>query len=233
MNEKGGIVVRVLIADDEKNIADPIAYMLNREGFETFTAYDGEQAIEILSKKNIQIAILDVSMPKKNGYDVCRSIDVNSNIGIIFLTAKNDDNDKILGLELGADDYITKPFNTKELIARVRALGRRISKIQIDTSSVLSFDELVIDLQKKMVRVLDKDIVLARKEYELLVLLAKNINRVFTRDELLDKIWSIDYPGGTRTVDIHIQRLRKKLGESCQDLIQTVYGIGYRFFYED
>ncbi|HEX9061684.1 MAG TPA: response regulator transcription factor [Clostridia bacterium] len=232
------MVNKILVVDDEVNIADAIAYALRREGHMVEVAYDGKNALSALEKFNPDLMLLDVMLPEKNGFDVIRSINEKNKVGIILLTAKNDIVDKVLGLELGADDYVTKPFDMRELMAMVNSLLRR-TNINIE-KQVLQQDIIIKDLQvlfssrKVIVKGLVLD--LTPKEFDLLFLLLSNIDRVFTRDELLDRIWGMDYAGGTRTVDIHIQRLRKKLGENYQDAINTVHGVGYKAekeFYEN
>lgn len=232
------MINKILVVDDEVNIADAIAYALRREGYMVEVAYDGKNALSALEKFNPDLMLLDVMLPEKNGFDVIRSIDGKNKVGIILLTAKNDIVDKVLGLELGADDYITKPFDMRELMARVNSLLRR-TNINIE-KQVLQKDIIIKDLQvlfdSRKVIVKGQVLDLTPKEFDLLFLLLSNIDRVFTRDELLDRIWGMDYAGGTRTVDIHIQRLRKKLGEDYQDVINTVHGVGYKAekeFYEN
>lgn len=221
---------RVLVADDEVNIADPIKYALEREGFNVSVAYDGKEAIDIIKKIEPTIVVLDIMMPKQNGYDVCREL-TNKNIGIIMLTAKNSTIDKVLGLELGADDYITKPFELQELIARVRSLNRRIKKSDIankNSRDIFVFEDLRIDNIEHVVSIDNNTIDFKPKEFELLLFLAQNKQTTFTRDQILDSVWDIGYYGGTRTVDIHIQRIRKKL-KNYSKLIKTVPKIGYKF----
>lgn len=221
---------RILVVDDEVNIADAIAYALRREGHTVEVAYDGKNALSVLQKFNPDLMLLDVMMPELNGFDVMRQINGKNKVGIILLTAKNDIVDKVLGLELGADDYITKPFDMRELMARVNSLLRRID-INVEKQTQHK-DINIIDLQvsygSRKVSVAGKVLELTPKEFDLLFLLLSNMDRVFTRDELLDRIWGMDYAGGTRTVDIHIQRLRKKLGDYYQNVINTVHGIGYK-----
>lgn len=221
---------RILVVDDEINIADAIAYALRREGHNVEVAYDGKSALSVLNKFNPDLMLLDVMMPELNGFDVMRNISGKNKVGIILLTAKNDIVDKVLGLELGADDYVTKPFDMRELMARVNSLLRRINTIT--ENEVQRKDIIIKDLkvlyESRKVSIAGKVLELTPKEFDLLFLLLSNLDRVFTRDELLDRIWGMDYAGGTRTVDIHIQRLRKKLGDYYQDIINTVHGVGYK-----
>lgn len=232
------MVNKILVVDDEVNIADAIAYALRREGHMVEVAYDGKNALSALQKFNPDLMLLDVMLPELNGFDVIRNINGKNKVGIILLTAKNDIVDKVLGLELGADDYVTKPFDMRELMARVNSLLRR-TNINIE-KQMLQQDIIIKNLQvlfcSRKVIVKGQVLDLTLKEFDLLFLMLSNIDRVFTRDELLDRIWGMDYAGGTRTVDIHIQRLRKKLGEDYQDMISTVHGVGYKAakeFYEN
>lgn len=224
--------IKVLVADDEKNISDSIAYALKRENYEVYTAYDGEEALEIIEIQNPQILILDVMMPKYNGYDICKKVAYNMAFGIIMLTAKSELIDKVLGLELGADDYITKPFDMQELIARVRSLSRRIGKSKI-TGDMLkeedcfSYDTFKIKFKDRIVYLDGEALYFKPREFDLLAFLISNKRVTFTREVILDRVWGQEYLGGTRTIDIHIQRIRKKLGK-YGNLIRTVPKIGYK-----
>ncbi|WP_246579162.1 response regulator transcription factor [Alkaliphilus flagellatus] len=222
---------KVLVVDDERAIADSIAYALKRECYEVDVAYDGEEALEKIMRLKPDVVVLDVMMPKYDGYEVCKKIDKNSSIGILMLTAKNDLVDKVIGLELGADDYLTKPFEMIELLARVKSLCRRINKISSELNSnsisIINVEDLKIDLQERTVYADGILIELKPKEFDLLVFLFENPRHVFSRDEILDRVWDMDYLGGTRTIDIHIQRIRKKLGRHG-DLIKTVAKVGYK-----
>ena len=220
---------RILVVDDEASIAQAVAYALRREGYSVAVAHDGEEALKLTAEFKPRVIILDVMMPKLNGYEVCRKLEDRHGLGIILLTVKNDIVDKILGLELGADDYMTKPFDLRELLARTKALVRRMERAAAEDKAVeLVVDDLVVQVPQRTVRIKGSPIELTPKEFDLLVLLLSHQERVYTRDELLELVWSMDYAGGTRTVDIHMQRLRKKLGEPYQQLLQTVYGVGYR-----
>ena len=223
MNEK------VLIVDDEKSIVDVLSYALDKEGFCVEKAYDGLDALEKIKSFNPQILILDLMLPALNGYDICKKLN-SDNICILMLSAKNDIVDKVLGLELGADDYITKPFDIREVIARVKSLSRRYRKIssQSNPADIIQIDHMVLDSKQRTVVINNVEIDFAAKEFDLLMLFLSNPKQVFTRDRLLDMIWDMEYFGGTRTVDTHIQRIRKKLGEKYQNLIVTVHGIGYK-----
>lgn len=224
---------KVLVVDDESSIVSAIAYALRREGYEVETANDGEEALEKVALFHPQVMILDVMMPKLDGYGVCRRLEDREDIGIILLTVKNELVDKIVGLEMGADDYMTKPFEIRELLARVKALMRRVEKSstppQDDSKSqAIVNGTLRIHVAHRTVTVGEEKLDLTPKEFDLLTILLSNPERVYTRDDLLDRVWGMEYAGGTRTVDIHIQRLRKKIGDTDQQMLQTVYGIGYK-----
>ena len=219
---------RILVVDDEKSIADAIVYGLRREGYNVESAYNGEEALTKIRDIHPLVIILDIMMPKLNGFEVLKRIQNTDELGIVLLTAKNDIVDKILGLELGADDYITKPFDMRELIARVKSLIRRLQKtIGDESQNIIIEGALKIILDQRKVVVKDEELDLTPKEFDLLALLASHPGRVFTRDELLDKIWGMEYIGGTRTVEIHVRRVRQKLG-SYEDILHTVHGVGYK-----
>ncbi|MCQ4085346.1 response regulator transcription factor [Saccharibacillus sp. JS10] len=231
---------KVLVVDDEPGIRNAIAYALKREGYDTDTAADGEEALEKVESFAPSVLVLDVMMPKMDGYEVCRRLENRNGIGIILLTVKNDMIDKIVGLELGADDYMTKPFEIREVLARVKALMRRVEKSTVvaepsestvddsDRDDLIELGALRIRISHRTAELDGELLELTPKEFDLLTLLVSRPSRVFTRDDLLDRVWSMDYIGGTRTVDIHVQRLRKKLGEDHQSMLQTVYGVGYK-----
>ncbi|MBD8501215.1 response regulator transcription factor [Paenibacillus arenosi] len=219
---------KVLVADDEQVIASAIAYALIREGFTVETAYDGEEALNKTETFQPHAVVLDVMMPKMTGFDVCRKLE-DRNVGILLLTVKDDIADKLLGLELGADDYMTKPFDLREVVARVKALCRRLEKTEsLDNGLDIRIGELTIHVEQRSVLLRGEALALTPKEFDLLALLLSHLKRIFTREELLEQVWGYDYAGGTRTVDIHIQRLRTKLGDDKQQMLQTVYGIGYK-----
>ncbi|OAB26510.1 DNA-binding response regulator [Paenibacillus macquariensis subsp. defensor] len=225
-------MTKVLVVDDEVSIASALAYALRREGYTVETAQDGQEALERVETFNPDVLVLDVMMPQLSGYDVCRKLaDRQQRPAILLLTVKNDIVDKVLGLELGADDYMTKPFDMREIMARVKALSRRRVN---DAAGQLSQNQeeiqlasLNIELFSRTVCIEGQQLDLTPKEFDLLVLLASNRERVYSREALLEQVWDMDFAGGTRTVDIHVQRLRKKLGE-LHGVIQTVYGIGYK-----
>ena len=221
---------KVLIVDDDTHIVELIRLNLKNEGFETCTAYDGEKALELFRSEAPSIVILDVMMPKMDGLQVCREIRRISNIPIIMLTAKGETFDKVLGLELGADDYITKPFDIKELVARVKAVLRRSEAKDKKKEKEVVFPKLTINLSNYELKLDGEYINLPAKELELLYFLASHPNRVFTREQLLEEVWGFDYPGDTRTVDVHIKRLREKLKNvEANWKIDTVWSVGYRF----
>ncbi|PAB60053.1 response regulator transcription factor [Anaeromicrobium sediminis] len=227
---------KILVVDDEKTIADTITYALDREGYTVEAAYDGEDALNKISAFNPDVVILDVMMPKMSGFEVCKRLENKAGLGIILLTAKDDIVDKILGLELGADDYITKPFHMRELVARAKSLLRRLQKNSDEEQEKITIRDLEVILQHRKVQLHGQSLNLTPKEFDLLTLLLSHMGRVYTRDQLLDIVWGMEYAGGTRTVDIHIQRLRKKLGESYQNILQTIHGVGYKAIgeiYED
>ncbi|MDP4145923.1 MAG: response regulator transcription factor [Bacillota bacterium] len=223
MNEK------ILVVDDEKSILDVLTYALNKEGYLVERAYNGQEALDKVKTFNPNIVILDLMIPVISGYDVCKSLQ-NKNIGIIMLTAKNDVIDKVLGLELGADDYLTKPFDIREVLARVKSLARRFKKTleQKDEKDLISIKDFTINKRQRLVSIKNINIEFTAMEFDILYLLLSNPNIAYSRDQLLDIVWHMNYLGGTRTVDTHIQRVRKKLGAEYQNLIQTVHGIGYK-----
>lgn len=220
---------KVLIIDDEKSIVDVLAYALTKEGFVIDRAYDGQEALDKINSFSPDIIILDLMLPKVSGYDLCNKVQ-STQIGIIMISAKSDIVDKLVGLEIGADDYLVKPFDIREVIARVRALSRRFRKLstQKEEDSPIEFRGITIHPKQRVVSIEGIEIELTAKEFELLYLLLSKPNAVFSRDELLNIVWDMDYLGGTRTVDTHIQRLRKKLGANYEDIIATVHGVGYK-----
>lgn len=222
---------KILIVDDDENICELLNLYLKKDGFDTVLAYNGMQAVEYAEKFNPDLILLDIMMPKLDGWQVCREIRKKSEVPIIMLTAKGETFDKILGLELGADDYITKPFDTKEVIARIKAVLRRTSdkENQSDIKEV-RFEKLIINLTNYELTVDGERIDTPPKELELLYHLASNPNRVYTRDQLLDEVWGFDYYGDSRTVDVHVKRLREKLEDVSQEWsLKTVWGVGYKF----
>lgn len=224
---------RVLVVDDEKLIVKGIRFSLEQDGMEVDCAYDGEEALQAAKSKEYDIILLDVMLPKLTGFEVCVQIREFSMVPIIMLTAKGDDMDKILGLEYGADDYITKPFNILEVKARIKAIMRRSKKKELSEQSVktISFDEIKVDCESRRVYLSNKEINLTAKEFDLLELLMFNPNKVYSRENLLNIVWGYDYPGDVRTVDVHIRRLREKIEENPSEpkYIHTKWGVGYFF----
>lgn len=222
--------VKILVVDDDVNICELLCLYLKKENFTTFVANDGAQAVEFFEKFSPDLILLDVMLPKLDGWQVCREIRKKSDTPIIMLTAKGETFDKILGLELGADDYVAKPFDTKEVIARIKAVLRRTDKKKGAEEQKVTFDNLVINLTNYELVVNGLQIDTPPKELELIFRLASNPNRVYTRDQLLDEVWGFDYYGDSRTVDVHVKRLREKLeGASNEWSLKTVWGVGYKF----
>lgn len=226
---------RVLICDDETAIADIIKFNLTREGYEADTCSNGEECLEILKEKEYDLLILDVMMPKLDGFETLRELRKFSYIPVIMLTAKDDEVDRVLGLELGADDYVVKPFSMRELIARVRAnLRRREVEVKVAESEeeeIMERGDLEIDLERYLVKKRGKTIELTLREFELLKFLAQNEGKVFSREELLSSVWGYEYFGDIRTVDVTVRRLREKIEDKDKDYryIVTVRGVGYYF----
>ncbi|MBC8542082.1 response regulator transcription factor [Bianquea renquensis] len=222
---------KILIADDDTNIVELISLYLTKEGYETKKAYNGREALKHLQSFAPNLMILDIMMPEMDGYAVCREVRKMSSIPIIMLTAKGETFDKVLGLELGADDYMVKPFDTKELVARVKAVLRRTESKESNNKRLI-FPGLTINLSNYSVTFQEKDIEMPPKELELLYFLASHPNQVFTREQLLNQIWGYEYYGDTRTVDVHIKRIREKLDQGEEESswsIKTVWGVGYKF----
>ncbi len=222
---------KILIVDDDPNICELLRLYLQKDGFETIVANDGETAVEYAAKYTPDLILLDIMLPKLDGWQVCREIRKTSETPIIMLTAKGETFDKILGLELGADDYISKPFDTKEVIARIKAVLRRSGdKNKQNSIEEVNYDKLCINLTNYELIVNGNRIDTPPKELELIYHLASNPNRVYTRDQLLDEVWGFDYYGDSRTVDVHVKRLREKL-ENVSDewSLKTVWGVGYKF----
>lgn len=221
---------KVLIVDDDEHIAELIKVYFEKDGFATVTANNGKDAIELFKSSAPSIVILDVMMPEMDGWQVCREIRRVSNIPIIMLTAKGETFDKVLGLELGADDYMVKPFEPKELIARVKAVLRRSDSKETSAEKELVFPNLTVNLSNYELKINGNIVEIPPKELELLYFLASNPNRVFTREQLLEEVWGFDYFGDSRTVDVHIKRLREKLeGVEANWQLKTVWGVGYKF----
>lgn len=221
----------ILIADDNKQIISILEEYSKKEGFTPKTAFDGQEALDLFEKLSPDIILLDVMMPKVDGFEVCRLIRRTSNVPIIMITARGEDFEKIMGLDIGADDYIVKPFSPSEVMARVRAAMRRISYSNGQKHQLYVFDNLKIDLDDYIVTIDDNEVSLTKKEIELLWILSTNKNKVFSRDNLLRSLWGYDYYGDSRTVDSHIKRLRAKLDSFSHNNweIKTIWGVGYKF----
>lgn len=224
---------KILIADDNKQITTILSGYAKKEGFEPVIALDGVEALDkyLQYENEIAVVLLDVMMPEIDGFEVCRRLRKESMVPIIMITARGEDYDKIMGLDIGADDYVIKPFSTPEVMARVRAVLRRLGAQGPENAQTLSYANLYINLEKYAVQINGEDVALTKKEIELLWTLAKNSTKVFSRDNLLDSIWGYDYFGDSRTVDSHIKRLRAKLDKYEHPLweIKTIWGVGYRF----
>ena len=224
---------RVLVVDDEKLIVKGIRFSLEQEGMKVDCAYDGEEALKLAKENIYDILLLDVMLPKYDGFEVCRQIREYSDVPIIMLTAKGDDMDKILGLEYGADDYITKPFNILEVKARIKAILRRTGrkKTERENDKIIVKGEMKIDCESRRVVIGEQETNLTAKEFDLLELLAMNPNKVYSRENLLNIVWGYEYPGDARTVDVHIRRLREKIETNPSDpkYVYTKWGVGYYF----
>ena len=221
----------VLIADDNKQITSVLEEYVRREGYTPISACDGQRALELFYDLDPDVVLLDVMMPKLDGFEVCREIRRHSTVPVIMITARGEDFEKIMGLDIGADDYIVKPFSPGEVMARIRAVLRRLSREEQEKKQPLSYKNLTVDLDKYEVSIGGQKVRLTKKEVEILWTLAYNRNKVFSRENLLESLWGYDYFGDTRTVDSHIKRLRSKLSEYERDGwdIKTIWGVGYKF----
>ena len=222
---------KVLVVDDEKLIVQGIKFSLEQDGMDVECAYDGEEALAMAQKCEYDVVLLDIMLPKMDGFEVCKAIREFSNMPIIMLTAKGGDMDKILGLEYGADDYITKPFNILEVKARIRAMFRRSKRMTKETSGEIARGGLRMDLDSRRVFIEDREVNLTAKEFDLLELLVNNPNKVYSREQLLSLVWGYEYPGDVRTVDVHVRRLREKIEDNPKDpkYVNTKWGVGYYF----
>jgi DNA-binding response OmpR family regulator len=219
---------RILVVDDDEHIRELASLYLAKEGFDVASAADGAIAVEKVQGLTPALVVLDLMLPRLSGYDVCRQVRQFSDVPIIMLTARDEDVDKIVGLELGADDYLTKPFNPRELVARVKAILRRAERGEPrPTSAVLRLGDLTLDRQRREARIGEREITLRTKEFDLLAALLENAGIVLTREQLLDRVWGYDFYGETRTVDVHVQHVRAKIAESGLS-IATVRGVGYK-----
>ena len=223
-------MTRILIVEDEPSLSEPLAFLLGREGYETTIAPDGPAAISEFDRSGADLILLDLMLPGISGTEVCREIRTRSQVPIIMLTAKDSEVDVVVGLELGADDYVTKPYSTRELLARIRAVLRRRVETEDDGVAVLEAGDVRMDIERHTVAVRGKETAMPLKEFELLELLLRNSGRVLTRGQLIDRVWGADYFGDTKTLDVHIKRIRSKieLTPSEPTMLVTVRGLGYR-----
>ena len=224
----------ILLVDDDPNIRELVRLYLEKEGFEVTCAERGDEAVKMFRATPPNLMLLDVMLPGMDGWQVCREVRKISNIPIIMLTAKDETFDKVLGLELGADDYVVKPFDSKEVVARIKAVLRRCAPAEQTREGLITYDNLSVDLARYELKVKGKTVEAPPKELELLYYLASHPNRVFTRDQLLDEVWGFEYYGDSRTIDVHVKRLREKL-EGASDAwgLKTVWGVGYKFEVKD
>ncbi|MGN0183050.1 MAG: response regulator transcription factor [Candidatus Ornithomonoglobus sp.] len=224
--------MKILVVDDEKLLVKGIKFNLEQDGYQVITAFDGEEAIRLAHDESIDLILLDLMLPKVDGFTVCREIRGFSNVPIIMLTAKSEDIDKILGLEYGADDYITKPFNIREVTARIKAILRRVNPApKGDSSKLMISGDITLDYNFRRAMVGDRVVELTSKEFDLLELFLKNPDRVYTRESLLDILWGIGYPSEERTIDVHMRRLREKIEDNPAEpkYLKTKWGVGYYY----
>jgi two-component system response regulator RegX3 len=224
-------VTRILIVEDEPSLSEPLAYLLEREGYGPTIAADGLAAIAEFDRNGTDLVLLDLMLPGLPGTEVCRELRTRSSVPIIMLTAKDSEIDIVVGLELGADDYVTKPYSTRELLARIRAILRRRTEDDGDREAVLEAGSVRMDIERHTVSVSGRETPMPLKEFELLEVLLRNAGRVLTRGQLIDRVWGSDYYGDTKTLDVHIKRIRSRIEESPSDptMLVTVRGLGYRF----
>ena len=224
-------MTRVLVVEDEQSLREPLVYLLEKEGYEVLDAADGNAAIEIFKSTNPDIVLLDLMMPGMSGNEVCRVIRQTSNVPVIMLTAKDSEIDKVVGLEIGADDYVTKPYSTRELLARMKAVLRRNSEPTPVTDGLLEGGPVSMDVDRHMVFVNGQKVAMPLKEFELLELLLENRNRVLTRAQIIDRVWGSNYFGDTKTLDVHVKRIRSKIEDDPARPVHlvTVRGLGYKF----
>ncbi|MFM7013925.1 MAG: response regulator transcription factor [Actinomycetota bacterium] len=224
-------MAKVLVVEDEQSLREPLVFVLEKEGHEVIEAANGEDALKMFESEGADVILLDLMLPKMDGNQVCKTIRLSSNVPIIMLTAKDSEIDKVVGLEIGADDYVTKPYSTRELLARMKAVLRRNAEPSLEHSAILQAGELRLDSERHVVTLAGKTISLPLKEFELLELLMENVNRVLTRGQIIDRVWGANYFGDTKTLDVHIKRLRSKIEDdpARPQYIQTVRGLGYKF----
>ena len=221
----------ILIVEDEESLADPLAFLLRKEGFEPIIAHDGPTALEKFAANDIDIVLLDLMLPGMSGTEVCKQLRTTSSVPVIMVTARDSEIDKVVGLELGADDYVTKPYSSRELVARVRAVLRRQGEQEEPMSATISAGPVRMDVERHVVSVDGEQVSLPLKEFELLEMLLRNAGRVLTRGQLIDRVWGSDYVGDTKTLDVHVKRLRSKIepDPSSPRYLVTVRGLGYKF----
>ncbi|MEY4742958.1 MAG: hypothetical protein RIR34_297 [Actinomycetota bacterium] len=224
-------MTKVLVVEDEQSLREPLVYLLEKEGYQVVEAEDGIKALAQFEKEAPDIILLDLMLPGKSGSEVCRAIRAESNVPIIMLTAKDSEIDKVVGLEIGADDYVTKPYSTRELLARMKAILRRQTEPAVVAGSVIEAGPVSMDVDRHQVFVNGTKIPMPLKEFELLELLLENVNRVLTRGQIIDRVWGSNYYGDTKTLDVHIKRLRSKIEDDPARpvYLQTVRGLGYKF----
>jgi len=224
-------MTRLLVVEDEESISEPLAYMLSREGFDVAVAGTGPHALDEFARTGADLVLLDLMLPGLSGTEVCRTLRASSSVPIIMLTARDSEVDKVVGLELGADDYVTKPFSHRELVARIRAVLRRRAEPEAAPTTELTAGPVRMDVDRHLVTVSGEPVQLPLKEFELLELLLRNVGRVLTRQQLIDRVWGSDYVGDTKTLDVHVKRLRAKIEAEPGSPVhlQTVRGLGYKF----
>ena len=226
-------MTRVLVVEDEQSLREPLVYLLEKEGYEVIEAIDGTAAVEVFAEKGADLVLLDLMLPGINGNEVCRIIRQSSNVPIIMLTAKDSEIDKVVGLEIGADDYVTKPYSTRELLARMKAVLRRQAEPTnvVVAEGILEAGSVRMDVERHVVSVNGAKVSMPLKEFELLELLLENVNRVLTRGQIIDRVWGSNYFGDTKTLDVHIKRIRSKIEEDPARPVHilTVRGLGYKF----
>jgi two-component system, OmpR family, response regulator RegX3 len=224
-------MTRILIVEDELSLSEPLSFLLRREGYETEIAADGREALAAFDRAGADLVLLDLMLPGLSGTEVCRELRSRSSVPIIMLTAKDSEVDIVVGLELGADDYVTKPYSSRELLARIRAVLRRRVDVEVDADAILETGPVRMDVERHSVSVGGSEVPMPLKEFELLELLMRNAGRVLTRGQLIDRVWGADYFGDTKTLDVHIKRIRSKIEDdpSQPAMLVTVRGLGYRF----
>lgn len=224
-------MTKILVVEDEQSLREPLVYLLEKEGYQVVDAADGDLAIKVFNAEQPDLILLDLMLPKKSGNEVCQVIRQSSNVPIIMLTAKDSEIDKVVGLEIGADDYVTKPYSTPELKARIKAVLRRNVEPQVDYGNILEAGSVRMDIERHEVQVNGEKVQLPLKEFELLELLLENVNRVLTRGQIIDRVWGSDYFGDTKTLDVHVKRIRSKIeaDPARPEHVVTVRGLGYKF----